>query len=381
MPRKRTTGLNTTRRYHPDGTLKRIDYYHRRTGILLGHDLALALDIAAKMDAEDDMKGAAPPPGSFEAIARAWIASPNYAKKAPRTRTLDRAYLDNELRARFGALPVSAITRPVVIRLRDKLAPRAPVKARHVLGVLRQVLQYAVDAGIITVNPALRPGLPIVKARRQVWPKAAIDAFLEVASPRLRRAFMLMFYTAQRVSDVLALDWSHLSRRGGRVILTLTQGKTGELVAVPVHHTLAAELRASWQASGPIVPNARGGRWDRRAFTRAWVATVCRANRRLARQGFADGLDKAQVKASLITDLQARDLRRTAIVAMAKAGATTAQIAAVSGHRIEECQKILDVYLPRRLDVALKAIEALERADSDVPPLKHRIKRPMNEGP
>jgi hypothetical protein len=45
---------------------------------------------------------------------------------------------------------------------------------------------------------------------------------------------------------------------------------------------------------------------------------------------------------------------------MAEAGATTPQIAAVSGHSIESCQKILDVYLPRRSEVALGAITAWE---------------------
>lgn len=381
MPRKRTTGLNTVRRYHPDGTLKRLDHYHRRSGILLGHDHAQAVELAARMDAEEDARGAGPPPGSFEAIARAWLASPAFAKKAPRTKALERVYLDNELRARFGALPVSAITRPVVIRLRDKLSPRAPVKARHVLGVLRQVLQYAVDAGTITQNSALRPGLPIPKARRQVWSQQAIDAFLEVAPPRVRRGFMLMLYTAQRVSDVLAMDWSQLTRQHGRVIMTMTQGKTGELISFPLAQPLTAELKATWQPRGPIVPNARGGRWDRRAFTRAFVATVCRANRRLAREGFKAGMNKAEVRSTLITGLQARDLRRTAMVAMARKGATAAQIASVSGHRIDECQKILDVYLPRRLDLALKAIEALERADSDVQPLDNRMRRGLKDNP
>ena len=54
-------------------------------------------------------------------------------------------------------------------------------------------------------------------------------------------------------------------------------------------------------------------------------------------------------------------MRRTGIVRLAEAGATTAQIAAISGHRIDQCQKILDTYLPRRSEVALGGIEAWER--------------------
>jgi hypothetical protein len=46
---------------------------------------------------------------------------------------------------------------------------------------------------------------------------------------------------------------------------------------------------------------------------------------------------------------------------VAEAGATTPQIASVSGHSIESCQKILDVYLPCLGDIALGAILAWEQ--------------------
>ena len=46
-------------------------------------------------------------------------------------------------------------------------------------------------------------------------------------------------------------------------------------------------------------------------------------------------------------DAQARDLRRTAMLRMAEAGATVPQIASVSGHSIEATQRILETYLPR----------------------------------
>jgi integrase len=360
MPRKRTTGLNSVVRRNADGTIKRVDHYHRRTGLHLGNDKAKAMAVAAAMDAEAENIAAGPAPGSFEALAQAWLVTPAFRAKAPRTRALDRSYLD-DLRERFGALPVAAITRPVVIRLRDRMAPKTPVKAKHTLSVLRQVMQYAVDVGQVVTNPALRPGLPGRPPRHQVWPAKAVDAFLDAATPVMRRAFLLMLYTAQRVSDVLAIDWADFEKKDRRVILTLRQAKTDELVSLPVHQALASELRATWKKAGPVVPSPHGKHWQRRNFTRAWRLTICRANRQLARAGFAAGLDKAAIRKTLIHDLQARDLRRTAIVRMALAGATTAQIAAVSGHRIEECQKILDVYLPRRLDVASQAILALER--------------------
>ena len=58
-------------------------------------------------------------------------------------------------------------------------------------------------------------------------------------------------------------------------------------------------------------------------------------------------------------DAQARDLRRTAMVRMAEAGATVPQIASVSGHSIEATQRILETYLPRNRDLAEMAITRL----------------------
>jgi integrase len=59
-------------------------------------------------------------------------------------------------------------------------------------------------------------------------------------------------------------------------------------------------------------------------------------------------------------DAQARDLRRTVMLRMAEAGATTPQIASVSGHSIEATQRILETYLP--------GIATLPRSRSRVSP-------------
>jgi ribosomal protein S16 len=58
---------------------------------------------------------------------------------------------------------------------------------------------------------------------------------------------------------------------------------------------------------------------------------------------------------------QRRDLRRTGIVRLAEAGATTPQIAAISEHGIDYCQRIIGTYLPRRTEVALGGMEAWEK--------------------
>ena len=59
--------------------------------------------------------------------------------------------------------------------------------------------------------------------------------------------------------------------------------------------------------------------------------------------------------------LQARDLRRTAAVRLAEAGATAPEIAAVTGHSIDRTERILEVYVPRTKAMATATITKLER--------------------
>ena len=103
-------------------------------------------------------------------------------------------------------------------------------------------------------------------------------------------------------------------------------------------------------------------RWAYRNFARAWDLVVRRMEYRLARELFRKGWKKDQVRAEITArHRQRRDLRRTGVVRLAEAGATTPQIAAISGHSIDYCQKIIDTYLPRRTEVALGGMEAWER--------------------
>jgi integrase len=162
---------------------------------------------------------------------------------------------------------------------------------------------------------------------------------IAAAGPDIRLACALLLHTAQRPSDALSMTWGQIQERNGRLWLTLRQAKTGELVDVPAHRNLAQMLRTTPRRSLMVVPSPTGLKWSYRNFSRAW--------------------DKVTAAAG-IDGVQRRDLRRTAMVRMAEAGATSAQIAAVSGHTIEQTSRILDTYIPRRGEVAAGAIDAWE---------------------
>ncbi len=357
MARPRGDGIKIVRRRLADGTIREHRYARPRPE--------------------------APAPARPDTLAQLiteYLSTPEFRGLKPRTQQLYRGYLD-QIRDRVGAVALRAIKPAMIERVRIDLQA-TPSKANMWLALLSILLTRAHALEYIPNNPAVRPGrLPQAK-RDQIWSVEAEDRALAAFRPRLRLALLLLLYTVQRPSDVLSMTTARVSERDGRLFISLRQQKTDTLIDVPVHARLAPLLRARLaekvvlRSRGPdgrtrkaesllLVPSPTGRTWSRRNFSRAWDHDLRRANLRLAREMLRTGLTKDEVRQKLTLEhRQRRDFRRTGIVRLAEASATTPQIAAISGHAIDYCQKIIDTYLPRRTEVALVGIEAWEKAEA-----------------
>jgi integrase len=338
VARPKVSGLNVARKRRADGSL--IEYfYDRRTGTPLGHDRAVALRAIRASEAAE----APVSKDTFDYLITRYLSRPEFRMKlAPRTQRLYRVYLD-EMRTRWGDLPFRAFDAGSVEEIKAEFQDRRR-KANQIIALFRILLGYAVKLRLIPVNPALRPEMLPTPPRTQVWSYAEEDAFLEAAPPSLRLAMLLLVYTAQRPSDVLAMTKGRVSEHDGRLWIILRQQKTGELIEIPLHDRLAPLVRSRLldDAGGLLlVPSPTGKPWAYRNFSRSWDAVRQKAG---------------------IKDRQRRDGRRTAVVRLAQAGATVPQIASVTGWGIDYCQRIVDTYLPRRSEVAAGAIATWERA-------------------
>jgi integrase len=339
MPRPLGTGLHVKRVKRADGTIR--EYFSNRyTGQTLGTDRAVA---EARMREWIAAQVPTRPIGraSLDALISDYLRTDDYRNLKPRTQEIYRLYLD-QLRTRFGVMPVNMIGIEWVERLKLDLQDQ-PGKCNQTLAVLRITLGWGMRLGYCRSNPAKAVSKAQLPARTTIWSSAQIEAFLGGARGSLQLAMALLLYTAQRPSDVLEMTKGRISERDGRLYIALRQGKTNELLDVPVHAKLEPLLRERLaDASGGLllVPSPRGHLWSRRNFSRAWDAACKKAE---------------------LSGVQRRDLRRTAVVLMAEAGLTVGQIAAITGHRIETTAAILNVYLPRRTEVALAGMEAWER--------------------
>jgi integrase len=173
------------------------------------------------------------------------------------------------------------------------------------------------------------------KPRDRIWSDDEVARWMVAARSEdhhMTTAFLILQFTAQRPGDALAMTWSRYSGSAIR----LRQQNTGALLDVPVHPVLRDHLDG---------------------LSRTGLMIVEYRSRPVRYHNFNDRFRRISLRAGI--DAQARDLRRTAMIRMAEAGATTPQIASVSGHSIESTQKILDTYLPRNRDLAEIAISRL----------------------
>jgi len=352
MPRPRGNGLMVRRAKSADGTVTEY-FYNRHTKEALGKDRAAA---EAKLAARPAAPApAAPPapapavrevpraafvlPGSFNELIADYKKTDKYKKLAANTKSLYATYL-RQIQDELGNIPVVNVTAPWLERLKLRLQDQ-PAKANNTLIVMQNLMYTAVKLGYRPDNPALKIGRVSVDPRTQLWTEADETKFLAAVTPQIGFAFMLLLYTAQRLSDVLDMVTNRIGRRDGRLFLAVRQGKTKTLLDIPIHRNLAPfiEARLAESTTSPfLLHSPEGYRWNKRNFVRHWDAAM------------------------KMPGLQRRDLRRTAVVRMAESGLTTPQIAAITGHKIDVCQKIIDTYLPRRTEVAVSGMDAWERS-------------------
>jgi hypothetical protein len=240
-----------------------------------------------------------------------------------------------EIEALGPALPFASFTRRAVVDFIETYGKAH--QRRQSAAVLKNLFKIARYHGIVTTDEAAGLRLKISRPRDRIWTDDEVVRWIDVAGaedPHMTTAFLLMQFTAQRPTDVLRMAWPQYSGSAIR----LRQQKTGTLLDIPVHPVLRDHLGGLMRSPTSLTIVTYRGR----------PVKYLRFNERFRRVADRAGIDA-----------QARDLRRTAMLRMAEAGATVPQIASVSGHSIEATQRILETYLPRNRDLAEIAITRL----------------------
>ena len=280
-----------------------------------------------------------PREGSISDLILRYSRSDKFTDLAPKTQKEYRKHL-TLIEDLFGDLPAGSITRPVVQEFRDKFSERRRW-GNAVLATLRLILGHAMDLGWIEHNAAAKFRAYKTPPRQQIWTFEQEETFIQTAQEMnlhsVALAFMLGLYTAQRQADVIRLTWHQYD---GAWLTGIKQRKTNRLLDIPVLPPLKIALDSSPRRSPVILLAERGQPYTGNNLRHRFARVVERCG---------------------LQGLEFRDLRRTAVVRMAEAGLTVPEISSYSGHDIDECQKIIDTYLPRTRQMAANAAAKLQR--------------------
>lgn len=247
----------------------------------------------------------------------------------------------------FATYPLDAIEDPKIRRRlldwRDRLGQSSPRQADMTLSVLRVVLEWARDRGIISHNHATRPKKLYQHDRSEkLWLDADIAAFRAIASNEMRLAFELALGTGQRKGDLLRLGWS--SYDGTRI--RFRQGKRKRLVDMPVTAALKKILDAERQkAKATTILSHNGKPW-----------TIDRNGQPV----YFDHLWRKTILAAGLNGLHMHDIRGTACTKLAEASATPSEIAAMLGWTVTTVNRMLDTYQSMTAALSNSAVAKLE---------------------
>lgn len=217
------------------------------------------------------------------------------------------SYYLAEIEQLIGMAPANELSRDVVVRMVDRRADK-PGAANMLLRTTGALYRWGRERGHVTADPC-RDISELKMGEHQPWPDELVAAALADDDDRIRLVVHMLYFTAQRIGDVMRMQFSDI--RDG--MLFVCQQKTRKPLHIPIHRDLAAELKRQGRQIGPIIVGSDG-----RPVKQETV-----------RQYIKQWTDARGVKAV------AHGLRKNAVNALLEASCTVAQTAAISGQTLQ----------------------------------------------
>ncbi|MBD8477694.1 tyrosine-type recombinase/integrase family protein [Microbacterium sp. CFBP 8794] len=182
-------------------------------------ELRRILGEVEKGEHQDDRRGSV----TFDAFFEDWLTLRELEVKPSTYKNLQSIHRA-VLSPTFGPKKINAITRKSVDLWWAKHKVH-PVQRRNSYFALKGAMDQAVDWGLITVSPCQvkHPGKDESKDR-PTWSVEEFDAVLAHVPEFYRPVILIMFAGHLRLGEVIALNWSDVTREG---VVTVTKQKTG----------------------------------------------------------------------------------------------------------------------------------------------------------
>lgn len=160
-------------------------------------------------------------PGSFEAVAREWLAEVHGAKVTPGHAERTRIRFEQDAFPWIGARLLAEMEAPELLAVLRRVTARGAIETAHRLkDACGQVFRYGIASGACTRNPAgdLRDALPPVPTRHHaaiVEPSKAAELLRAMSDyaghPSTRAALALSAMLFLRPGELRQLEWAWVS--------------------------------------------------------------------------------------------------------------------------------------------------------------------------
>jgi integrase len=242
-------------------------------------------------------------PVTVSDLADKFEDSAEFGHLAVATQKLYR-YTLKHIRKHLGTFPLDGVKRKHVSEIVNNRLGEQNGTRNAFLAVLGVIYTYARQHDLTESRPA-SDIKPFKTGEHEPWPVEVLNAGLAAEHDRTRLAIALLYYTGQRIGDVVRFRWNDIRADS----INFTQQKTGKPMSVPLHAELAQELARTPKRGLTIITTYEGGPMTDQVIRRE-------LKRFAATQGH---------------ELVPHGLRKNAVNALLEAGCTTAEVAAITG--------------------------------------------------
>lgn len=241
-----------------------------------------------------------------------WEKSPKWNQPkskggyAEGTKKLYRYGLDY-LKSKLPTAPAGLLERSDIAQLVDGRAGQ-PGAANSLLRTINSLYKWARKRGHVANDPG-RDVEELEIGEHDPWPSHILEAALAANDARVRLGTHLLYFTAQRIGDVVRMKGGDI--REDRI--AVVQEKTGRALDIPLHNRLRVELERHSFGLDYIIPGAKPGQ------------PLHQHTLREALQAFAASLD---------ADVVPHGLRKNAVNSLLEAGCSVAETASISGQSL-----------------------------------------------
>lgn len=246
---------------------------------------------------------------TLDGLIRLYEKSPEFQGKSAATKISYSRYLGRAnmlIRDRYGnSPPAKAIARADVVALRDKLAdtPGAASQAVRAIGAL---FAWAIDNEKVKENPAFKVK-KFAPTPHEPWPEALIEEAL--GDPQVGMAVALLYFTGQRINEVVRMSWADI--RGDHMRVAVQ--KTRRLIDVAILPELADMLSRTPKLAPTILTNANGRSWTQSGLRQKLQDWAKERSRKVVPHG----------------------LRKNAVISLLEAGCTAAEVSGITDQSLQ----------------------------------------------